>query len=404
MADDARKAVAEVLARRSHSADGLLETARRLRSRIAERAPEIDRERRLPSDLVEDLRAAGFFSLVLPEAFGGLGLDPVTANQAVEEISVADGSAGWCMMIALQNQGMAGYLPDEHIHEIWGGGQIVAGTARPIGRAVTIREPAGGYIVSGRWPFASGSSHADWFVGECVVYDGDEPRRDAEGNEVTRAVFVPRDAVTIHDTWDTTGLRGTASNDFSVDGAFVPAARGLQMLVTPPLQPSPLYQALCFIFVSHGSQALGVARAAVETAIQIANTKRGWGNTPLCEVPRIQVAIAEATALVESARTFLYATTGELWQALEEGGADARELARLRARVRLATSHAAQASVRAVDTVHGAVPTSAIFKTSPLERHFRDIHSAAAHVMIGPMTYEAAGRVELGMEPAFPFF
>jgi indole-3-acetate monooxygenase len=117
----------------------------------------------------------------------------------------------------------------------------------------------------------------------------------------------------------------------------------------------------------------------------------------------LQGPIAQATALVEAARSYLYGTTQQLWEALSAGATD-EETGLLRSRVRLATSHAATASVQAVDLVHTALGTASLFTKNPIEREFRDIHMAAAHVMIGPLTYEAAGRVELGMEPEFPFF
>src|SRR5690606_23875077 len=150
-------------------------------------------------------------------------------------------------------------------------------------------------------------SHATWFMGECVVYDGEEPRRDPQGNEVTRAVFVPRSEVVVHDTWHTTGLRGTASNDFSIEGIFVPEHRGFQMILDDPQHPWALFRFPQLIFMNHGSHALGIARAALEATRDVANSKRGWGNQPLREVLRIQSVVAEATALVESARHYLYA-------------------------------------------------------------------------------------------------
>ena len=129
-------------------------------------------------------------------------------------------------------------------------------------------------------------------------------------------------------------------------------------------------------------------------------SKRGWGNVPLRELPRIQAVIAEATALVDAASCYLYDAAQRLWDLVLSGGDDAV----LRARVRLATSNATTASLQAVDLLHGALATAAIFTKSPLERQFRDMHTAAAHVMIGAMTYEAAGRVILGLDPQFPFF
>jgi alkylation response protein AidB-like acyl-CoA dehydrogenase len=303
-------------------------------------------------------------------------------------------------MLAAQSCSFAGFVPKEDAQAIWGSGGIVAGTARPIGRAVATQQPADGFIVSGRWPFASGSSHATWFAGECIVYDGDEPRKDANGNEVSRMCFVPASEVTIIDTWDTIGLTGTASNDFAIEGAFVPRSRGFQVLVDPPVSNWALYRAEPLSFINHGTQALGVARGAIDTAIDIANTKRGWGGVLMKETPRMQAAIAEATALVDAAATYLYDTAWRLWQSTLTGERDAQ----LRGKMRLATSHAMKSSLQAVDGLHAAVATTGIFNTSPISRQFRDIHTASAHVMIGTMTVEAAGRVILGDEAGFPFF
>lgn len=374
--------------------------ARGLAPRIRELAPQIDRDRRLPQALVDDLARPGLFSMLLPKDYGGLELDPLTAALAVEEVARADGSTGWCLMIANQNAALSGFLPPAEAKGVFANGGIAAGTARPIGRAVATNDPAPGYVISGRWPFASGSTHATWFAAECIVYDGEQPRTDANGNDVSRFTFVPREQVSIHDNWDTLGLRGTASNDFSVEGAFVPAGRGFQILVDEPRHPWALFRTLALLFINHGSHSLGVARGAIDSAIEIATTKRGWGGVAMHETPRMQSAIAAATGEVESASDYLYDTARKLWDAALAGTDDSV----LRAKTRLATSHAAAASVRAVDLLHAACATTAIFTKSPLERQFRDIHTASAHVMIGQLTFEAAGRVLLGLDPAFPFF
>ena len=380
-----------------------IERARGFEARIRDAAAQIDRERRVPLDLINELRADGFFHMLLPRDLGGYEVDPATQARVVEAVAKADGSVGWCLMIAAQGCCFAGFLPPEAARTIYANHSITAGTARPIGRAVWTETPEPGYLISGRWPFASGSSHADWFSTESMVYDGDQPRLNANGEHISRVAFVPREKVTVHDVWETLGLRGTASNDFSIDAAgpaFVPADWGFQMLVDEPKHPWALYRAFPLAFINHGAQSLGVARAALETAAETAKTKVGWGNVSLARVPRLQAIIAEATALVESASDYMYGNAEALWRLALAGEDDAQ----LRARVRLATSNATSASVRAVDMLHGALATSAIFTKSPLERQFRDLHTAAAHVMIGTLTYEAAGRVLLGNEPEFPFF
>ena len=368
--------------------------------RITELANDIEARRALVPELVEAFRAAGFFHMVVPESLGGLEADPVTAAQVVEEVAMGDGSAGWCVMIAQQNAGFAGFLTEARAKEVWGNGQIACGTARPTGRAV---KRGDGFVVTGRWPFASGSSHADWFGAECMLFDGDEPLRDEDGNHKSRMLMVPRSEVTIHDTWHTTGLRGTASNDFEVSGAFVPADRGFQMLVTPAQHSWALYKVPGAIFVNHGAQALGVARGAIKSAMELAERKVGYGSDkPMRFNPRMQGVVADAIVTVAAAREHMYSQTAALWEKALAGTSDSDPKAR--SRVRLATSHAARCSGHAVDELHTALGTSSLFQNTPLERQFRDIHMAAAHVMISQFTFEAAGRVEMGLEAEFPFF
>ncbi|MEI7926230.1 MAG: acyl-CoA dehydrogenase family protein, partial [Chloroflexota bacterium] len=303
--------------------------ARALAPVIREAAPTIERERRVPLDLIDRLRDAGLFHMLIPTTLGGAQVDPIVAARAVEEIAFADASAGWVLMLAMQSNAFAGFMEERYALEVWGNGGIVCGTARPIGRAVATRRSGSsraggeeeGYVVSGRWPFASGSSHADWFLAECVVYDGDVARKDAQGHDVSRMLFVPREDVRVIDTWNATGLRGTASNDFEVKDIYVPHGRGLQIMVSPPTQEWPLYANAPIAFVNHGSHALGVARAALASAVDLIAAKRGWGDAPLREVPRMQAIVAEATAEIEAARAYLYAAADDLWTAATTEGA-----------------------------------------------------------------------------------
>jgi alkylation response protein AidB-like acyl-CoA dehydrogenase len=209
--------------------------------------------------------------------------------------------------------------------------------------------------------------------------------------------FVPASEVTVHDTWDTLGLRGTASNDFSIEHAIVPETRGFQVLVDPPMHDWALYRAEPLGFINHGTHAIGIARGAIDTAVETAASKVGWGGVMLKDTPRLQSAIAEAAGMVGAAASYLYESAWALWEQAQTGVTDKPT----RARVRLATSNAMRASV---EMLHAALATSAIQASSPLSRQLRDIHTASAHVMIGTMTFEAAGRALMGMDPQFPFF
>ncbi|MGD9889825.1 MAG: acyl-CoA dehydrogenase family protein [Dehalococcoidia bacterium] len=378
----------------------LVDVAAGLAALIRAFGDQIEQERRLPAALVEMLVHAGLFRMAVPRSLGGLEVDPVTMARVVEELSAADGSVGWCVSLAYQLGGTAAFLPEQAARQIFGSPDaILAGVARPIGRAVPVE---GGYRVSGRWPFASGSSHATWFAGECLIVDGDEPRRDADANPVSYLFFFPETDCTIYDTWTAIGLRGTASNDFSVTDIFVPAERSFAFHAGTPRIDAPMYQEKVFWFLGHGSHALGIARSALATVIEMAVAKHAFsGRGGLQEQVRLQAQVAEAQALIESGRAYLYLVAEAAWQQAAAGQplSDGQ-----RAQVRLATSTAARNARLAVDLLHGAAGTAAIFAESPLDRQFRDIHTAVAHVMIGAGTYEAAGRVALGLSAGMPFF
>jgi alkylation response protein AidB-like acyl-CoA dehydrogenase len=154
------------------------------------------------------------------------------------------------------------------------------------------------------------------------------------------------------------------------------------------------------VYLGHGSHALGIARAAIDDVIA-QKTATADARGTLREQTRLQAQIAEARALIESGRRFLYGAAEDLWLTVLTGDNGTPEQ---HAQVRLAISHAAKSAVQAVDLLYAAAGTAAVFEESPLDRRFRDIHTAAAHVMVGPTTFEAAGRVALGLGAGMPFF
>lgn len=370
--------------------------AHRISPLIQAASDEIEQRRSLPPEIVEAMRSEGFFHMLSPAECGGEGLDGVTQARVVEVLAEADGSAGWCSMIANQNAAFTAFMNPADAREAFANREIMCGTARPIGRAESVD---GGYRVSGRWPFASGSSHAGWFAGESVIYDGDSARTDEHGNAVSVFCMLRPEDVTIIDTWHTSGLRGTASNDFACQDAFVPSR--LAISLGEPKVATPLVFALPVMAMNHGTHGLGVARAALKCACEIAGAKMAYGNqTTIAGERRTQLLFAEATVMVESAALYLYSTAQAAWDAAQDGPTDTLT----RSRVRLATGNAVRSARQAVDLLHEALGTAAIFQKNPIERQWRDIHTAAQHVMIGTLVYEAAGRAELGMEPDFPFF
>jgi alkylation response protein AidB-like acyl-CoA dehydrogenase len=381
----------------------LLAAAEALAPRLRAAAEEIDRERRLPDDILQAMREAGFFRMEMPRDVGGLQIDPLLRIRVIEEIAAANGSAGWLLMLfSSQNGWAAGWLPEATAQEIFGVNPdaLLCLVAQPPGRAHVV---PGGYRVSGRWPFASGSVHAAWFVSRCQIYEADEPVLDEAGKPRGAHFVVPAAAATIHDTWDSAGLRGSSSHDYSIENVFVGAGWQFNFFGTTSRLAEPAFAYAGLSFCSMPAVSLGIARAAVEAAAELVQGKHApRANAPLSRDSAVQAELGRAAALVESGRAYLHAAVAQLWQELQKSRTRSSAV---RVSYRLATAQAVQNAVQAVDIVHALAGSSAVYRSNPLERYFRDIHTAATHgSMRVPAAYATAGQLLLGIEPAMAAF
>jgi len=185
----------------------LLARVEKLSPLIREYADQGERERHLMDPVVAALQDAGFFRMLVPRDLGGLQVDPLTFYEVIEALARVDGSTAWCMFNSGGLAISAAFLHDDAADAIHGRDprSIMSGTLYPPGRAVSSQ---GGYIVSGRWVYASGCWHASWHLGACNVYEpgANEPRRDPAGiPEIIMAHF-PRAQMRIVDTWDVSPL------------------------------------------------------------------------------------------------------------------------------------------------------------------------------------------------------
>lgn len=372
-----------------------LEAARRLASTAAELAPEAERSRQLAPPLVAALADAGLFRLCVPGAAGGLEAHPRTLTAAVQALAVGDAAAAWCVAVAATSGLLAGYLPEASAREIYAEPTtVVAGVFAPKGRATP---EAGGFRVSGRWPFASGCRHADWLMGGCIVEDGGTPRMLPNGMPDVRLVLAPAQTFTIHDTWHVMGLRATGSHDIELDGVHVPAERSASVLSDPPVQAGPLYAFPLFglLALAISAVCLGIARGALDDLVALAAGKvPAGGRRTLAERATVQAEVARAEASVRAARALLDEAIDEAWErAVAEGSVDAR----CRAGLRLAATHATEAGVQATETAYRLGGASAIYDSSPLQRRLRDAHAATQHMLVAPATWELTGRLLLGL-------
>jgi alkylation response protein AidB-like acyl-CoA dehydrogenase len=381
-----------------HAAIGLAE-------QIRGASEEIEAGRRLPPSLTAAMQDAGIFGMVMPRAWGGPELDPLTQFRVIEALAMADGSVGWCAMINCDGGYFTAFLDDEVGRAMYSDISVAtAATLTTTGRA---RRVKGGYRVSGRFPFVSGCHHSEWLWLGCLVVDDDgAPLADAHGVPQTRQCFLRLSQCEILDTWHTIGLRGTDRNDVAVHDEFVAEGHGFSFQ-DPEIvkRAGPLY-AFPFMFVAKGpAPALGIARHAIDAFVESAARRpaRRYTQGERVEAPKmlrddvyVQDAVGRAETLLAAARAFYFDVMGGLWATVLDGRQpDGRQLALFTT----AYPHIVGACVEAVQLVYKAPGGTAVYQRGPLDRCLRDVLTMNQHVIGTSGTYEAAGRLLLGLEP-----
>jgi alkylation response protein AidB-like acyl-CoA dehydrogenase len=306
----------------------------------------------MAAPVVEALREGGLLTMGLSSAMGGHEVPIGQALCAIEEISYADGAAGWNVMIAFDTDVWAGFLRGtsrELIRSI--SRPIVGGSLSSPGR---IEKADGGYRISGRWKFGSGCQHADVMLVGAVLCEGGKPLLASNGAPQLLQIAMRASEVNILDTWRVTGLRGTGSHDFMIDNLLVAAERALPLNITDPFERGPLYAfpMLASFAVAKGAVALGIARHAIDAFKEIARAKIPATRTAtLSERPAVQIDLAHAEAIMHSARAFLHQSVEQGWQELIAGRPIPQPL---RALTRLAATDCVKRCADAVDLMYHA--------------------------------------------------
>ncbi len=388
-------------------AQPLVQAAAALQPVLRDYHEEIESEQRLPPELVEQLRAAGFYRMVIPRALGGLEVDPLTYLRVVELLAEGAGSVGWNLGNGGVGQLVTLGLPDDGVHEIYAkrADTIIAGTAVPGGgQAVPV---AGGYRVSGRWQFGSGCQEASWMLGSFqVIGDDRQPRRHPDGGSLYwRGVFARSEAEVVPGSWDVAGLRGTGSFDWTVEDVFLPERRTMPQIGIPlenqwARWPGVTYAlpVQCWVGPHHSAVITGIARAGINALIELAGGKQPRGRPVglLCDNPQVQDAVGRADAILNAGRAYRSAQIAELWATVASGKETTLEQ---RARCRLAAIYAADSAREAMDLVYRHGGSTSFKRASRLAECWRDLHVVGQTVTIAPEWYPIGGRVYLGMDP-----
>jgi alkylation response protein AidB-like acyl-CoA dehydrogenase len=368
----------------------LVRIARSLEPLIREHAQALE-EGRIPPALVDALNDAGVFKALLPREVGGLEAEPAEWLAMVEEFARINSSVGWLAFIQ-SGVGLTFLDPVrfERFRERGGGRLILAMSLGRVGGTAVRAD--GGYRVTGRWPFASGSPFATWLGGMSFVCDaGGSPVMDASGQPQRLLAIWPADQARLIDTWDGLGLRGTGSGDFEVSDLFVPDEQVNPGFYGPPAYDRGLFRIKEMPEVGHGAHALGIASAALEAFVDAVNTKPLPGSSrhmAMGHMQAHQIAFARADVLVRAARALLHETVREAFADAETGPELSLEL---RVRLREANIFAVRSAREAVGLIFEMAGSSAVYRGRPIERAFRDISTAAAHTNYVETAYAAIG-------------
>lgn len=376
---------------------------RALAPRIAAAAAQTEQDCEVTPDLMAALHEAGMFRMLLPRSLGGGEATPLEAMQVMEIVAAADASTCWCLGQGVGCSFAAAYLDPEIAAEIFDPPDAIIawGPESPSSKAIATD---GGYRVTGKWRFASGSRYATWLGGHSMVYeaDGETPRLDANGKHQIRTMLFPAGQAEISNVWQVIGLRGTGSDDYAVNDLFVADPYTTwRNDDADRREPGPLYRIplLTMYGIAFAGVAIGIARATLDAFIELAATKVAHRTTGLLrDSAVIQSEVAQSEARLASARAFMVEMIEAYWHNLCTGVEAPMEQ---RAKLRIAITWAMNQAREVCEYAYRASGTNGIFESGPFERHFRDMYTVSQQGQGHMINFEFAGRVFLGL-PAGP--
>lgn len=335
--------------------------------------------RRLSPGAVAALREIGVMRAIQPRRYGGFEADPRVFNEALYEISRFSSAAGWVAGVVGVHSWHLGLFPDQAQQDVWGENPD-AWISSSYGPSGTYTQVDGGFELTGRWGFSSGSDHCDWaFVGAMSRDHGDGP-------PVYRHFLLPRADYQIHDVWDTSGLAGTGSNDIQVSAAFVPAHRAMDTadlyrldcagreVNTGPLFDVPWYSMFVNAIVM---PMVGMARSTLDGCLDFHRERVAAdpGKTPS---PITLAELAAADSQIDAARLVLQSNLGDIVETVTAG----RDVS-IEQRQRSKRDHvsAVQWAVAGADSAYMSGGPRAIKLSDPMQRTWRDVHAGQHHAM-----------------------
>ncbi len=376
------------------AAQALFEKAQSLSGLLRAESAAGDERGALTERTMTALRGGDFFTLMLPECFGGAEAGPVAALRVIEELSYADGSTGWVVMAAGLCIGTgAAFLGEAAASEIFGGGTvpIIAGHGGPNG---TARVDGNGFRLSGNWRYGSGTKHADYIHSGAVVVENGAPRRGPDGQPEVRIFVTPRRHAELAGDWDVLGLRATGSVDYSITDLFVPEEFSHPPGILQPKRGGHVYLIglLGIAVIGHTAFALGVGRRALD---EIAAFSRGQSGPTgrLRDSDSFREQYGAAEAQFRAARALVYETWADIEASIYAGEVMSTRQITL---ARLSMSHITSAVADICSFAYRAGGGVAL-RDGPIQRCFRDIHAGTQHLHAHPLILRECGRELAGL-------
>jgi alkylation response protein AidB-like acyl-CoA dehydrogenase len=372
--------------------------ARALIPLLQQAAARIDAARELPPDVLDAMFSAGMFRLLVPRSCGGAELEPATYVQCVEAIAMGDASAAWCMNQGSVSMMSAAYMGLDAARDAFGGERdVLAWGYGPNGRAVRVE---GGWRVTGKWSFASGSRHSTWLGAHCLCVEADgTPTQGPTGKAWERTALFRREQAKIDDIWFVLGLRGTGSDTYSVTDLFVDDAHVITRdYAGERREPGTLYRFHMMQLYAAGFAcvALGIARQTLDTFVVMAGTKApAQSQTLLRDNNTIQHIIGHSDARLKAARAWLLRLLEETFA---EVGRTGELTVEQRITIRQATTYAIHEARDVVTAIYHEAGSTAIFDDQPFERRLRDVNSVSQQLQGRRAHFETVGQHMLGLE------
>ncbi|MGH6716005.1 MAG: hypothetical protein ACREDC_07440 [Bradyrhizobium sp.] len=347
--------------------------------RLAATTHESDKLRRLSDDAANALRESGLARMITPRQFGGYELSPSAHIWSCAEIGNVCSAASWVLMVCVAHDYIVGRFPDECQREVYEGNadNLIAGSLAPQG---TIERADGGWRLTGRWQFGSGSDHSPWFI---LGTKASDPEPDGY---VIHHVMVPRADVTLDDTWHTLGMRGTGSKDLIVNNAFIPEHRVMPthptFLGLSPHAKAPTYRLSVYsgLPAMLSGSVLGMAEAGLKAFVRATSKRTTPYGVAKAMNASMQKRVAESTAEVATARRLLsdMCDRFDALMAIDEAPMSAQD----RIQMRWDAAYVVELSRRAIERLYAAAGAHGLYEGNAVYRAFRDINTACHHAVV----------------------